>query len=118
MGRLWKNSFLCCVEYDHVGMVRAEDAAIKANNRFDVFHIPAKQGHLEVLKILMKAQSELSMATKSLVIHAHKWHKSTKEQTLPNEILTIIVDDILEKPANSEGASTSKDNTPGSNFTY
>ncbi|GJW43643.1 ankyrin repeat-containing protein [Tanacetum coccineum] len=67
---LGQNSFVCCVEHDHVGMVRTEDAAIKANNRFDVFHIAAKQGHLEVLKILMKAQSELSMATKSLVIRS------------------------------------------------
>ncbi|GJX26650.1 retrovirus-related pol polyprotein from transposon TNT 1-94 [Tanacetum coccineum] len=66
----------------------------------------------QVLKPLMEAQSELSLATKSLVICAHKWRKSTMEQTLTTEILTIIVDAILEKPANSEGASTSKEDTP------
>ncbi|GJZ80017.1 RNA-directed DNA polymerase, eukaryota, partial [Tanacetum coccineum] len=66
----------------------------------------------QVLMALMEAQSELSLATKSLVICAHKWRKSTTEQTLTTEILTIIVDAILEKPANSEGASTSKEDTP------
>ncbi|XP_071734777.1 ankyrin repeat-containing protein At5g02620-like [Rutidosis leptorrhynchoides] len=38
-----------------------EAASIKAKNGFDAFHIAAKQGNLEVLKILMEMHSELSM---------------------------------------------------------
>ncbi|PIN00705.1 hypothetical protein CDL12_26793 [Handroanthus impetiginosus] len=34
-------------------------AAIKARNRFDAFHIAAKLGHLEVLKVLMEAMPQL-----------------------------------------------------------
>nr|GEV11872.1 hypothetical protein [Tanacetum cinerariifolium] len=53
----------------------------------------------------MEAQSELSLETKSLVICAHKWRKSTTKQTLPTEIITIVVDTILKKPVNCEGES-------------
>ncbi|GKB62596.1 auxin response factor 4 [Tanacetum coccineum] len=35
---------------------------------------------------------------------------------IPTEILTTTVDAILEKPANSEGASSSKEETPAQNF--
>ncbi|XP_071710055.1 ankyrin repeat-containing protein At5g02620-like [Rutidosis leptorrhynchoides] len=38
-----------------------EAAGIKAKNGCDAFHIAAKQGDLEVLKVLMEAQPELSM---------------------------------------------------------
>nr|XP_043633884.1 ankyrin repeat-containing protein At5g02620-like [Erigeron canadensis] len=38
-----------------------EAAGIKTMNGLDAFHIAAKQGDLEVLKVLMEAQSELSM---------------------------------------------------------
>lgn len=37
------------------------DAEIKARNGFDAFHIAAKEGDLEVLKILMEVHPELSM---------------------------------------------------------
>ncbi|MED6147153.1 hypothetical protein PIB30_041406 [Stylosanthes scabra] len=37
------------------------DAGIKARNGFDALHIAAKQGDLDVLKILMEAHPELSM---------------------------------------------------------
>nr|GEZ41645.1 hypothetical protein [Tanacetum cinerariifolium] len=33
---------ICCVKYDHIGMARAEGAAIKSKNGFDAFHIAAK----------------------------------------------------------------------------
>ncbi|XP_076938617.1 ankyrin repeat-containing protein At5g02620-like [Bidens hawaiensis] len=56
------------VEYGCVDLVREmmkyydlEAAGIKAKNGFDAFHIAAKQGDLEILKILMESQSELSM---------------------------------------------------------
>ncbi|MFS8004531.1 putative ankyrin repeat-containing domain, PGG domain, ankyrin repeat-containing domain superfamily [Helianthus anomalus] len=55
-------------EYGRVDFVREmmkyydlEAAGIKAKNGFDAFHIAAKQGDLEVLKVLMESQSELSL---------------------------------------------------------
>ncbi|KAI7754612.1 hypothetical protein M8C21_018201 [Ambrosia artemisiifolia] len=55
-------------EYGCVDLVREmmkyydlEAAGIKAKNGFDAFHIAAKQGDLEILKVLMESQSELSM---------------------------------------------------------
>ncbi|KAI3523041.1 hypothetical protein L1887_01096 [Cichorium endivia] len=55
-------------EYGCVDLVREmmkyydpEAAGIKAKNGFDAFHIATKQGDLEVLKVLMEAQPELSM---------------------------------------------------------
>ncbi|KAK8518071.1 hypothetical protein V6N13_027560 [Hibiscus sabdariffa] len=40
-------------------------AGIKARNGYDAFHIAAKQGDLEVLKILMEANVDLSMTSDS-----------------------------------------------------
>lgn len=55
-------------EYDCVDLVKemikfydSETASIKAKNGFDAFHIAAKQGNLELLKIIMEMNSELSM---------------------------------------------------------
>ncbi|KAJ7980916.1 Ankyrin repeat-containing protein [Quillaja saponaria] len=55
-------------EYGYVYVVREmikfydlADAGIKARNGFDAFHIAAKQGDIEVLKILMEAHPELAM---------------------------------------------------------
>ncbi|RDX74427.1 Ankyrin repeat-containing protein [Mucuna pruriens] len=55
-------------EYGYVDMVREmiqyydlADAGIKARNGFDALHIAAKQGDLDVVKILMEAHPELSM---------------------------------------------------------
>ncbi|GMY10750.1 ankyrin repeat-containing protein At5g02620-like [Fagus crenata] len=55
-------------EYGYVDLVREmikyydlADASIKARNGFDAFHIAAKQGDLEILKVLMEAHPELSM---------------------------------------------------------
>lgn len=55
-------------EYGYVELVREmikcyslADAGIKARNGFDAFHIAAKQGDMEVLKVLMEAHPDLSM---------------------------------------------------------
>ncbi|GAV71410.1 Ank domain-containing protein/Ank_2 domain-containing protein/PGG domain-containing protein [Cephalotus follicularis] len=55
-------------EYGYVDLVREmikyydlADAGIKARNGFDAFHIAAKQGDIEVLKVLMEAHPELAM---------------------------------------------------------
>ncbi|KAM3691765.1 hypothetical protein ACB098_08G036900 [Castanea mollissima] len=55
-------------EYGYVDLVREmikyydlADAGIKARNGFDAFHIAAKQGDLEILKVLMEVHPELSM---------------------------------------------------------
>ncbi|KHN30214.1 Ankyrin repeat-containing protein [Glycine soja] len=55
-------------EYGYVDVVREMiqyydlvDAGIKARNGFDALHIAAKQGDLDVLKILMEGHPELSM---------------------------------------------------------
>lgn len=55
-------------EYGYVDLVRLlidqcdiATASIKANNGFDALHIAAKQGDLEILKVLMEAHPELSM---------------------------------------------------------
>ncbi|XP_076934866.1 ankyrin repeat-containing protein At5g02620-like [Bidens hawaiensis] len=55
-------------ECGHVDLVRLlidqcdiATASIKANNGFDALHIAAKQGDLEVVKVLMEAYPELAM---------------------------------------------------------
>ncbi|CAL5200212.1 unnamed protein product [Lathyrus oleraceus] len=55
-------------EYGYVNVVREmiqyydlAEAAIKARNGFDAFHIAAKQGDIDILKILMEVHPELSM---------------------------------------------------------
>ncbi|CAJ1956066.1 unnamed protein product [Sphenostylis stenocarpa] len=55
-------------EYGYVDAVREmiqyydlADAGIKARNGFDALHIAAKQGDLDVMKILMESHPELSM---------------------------------------------------------
>ncbi|XP_076892226.1 ankyrin repeat-containing protein At5g02620-like [Bidens hawaiensis] len=55
-------------EYGFVDLVKemikfydSEAASIKAKNGFDAFHVAAKQGNLEVLKVLMEMHSELSL---------------------------------------------------------
>ncbi|PSR90022.1 Ankyrin repeat-containing protein [Actinidia chinensis var. chinensis] len=55
-------------EYGYVNLVREMikyydlvGASIKARNGFDALHIAAKQGDLEVVKVLMEAHPELSM---------------------------------------------------------
>ncbi|KAA8518845.1 hypothetical protein F0562_016381 [Nyssa sinensis] len=57
-------------EYGYVDLVKEmikyydiASAGIKARNGYDAFHIAAKQGDLEVLKVLMEALPELSMTS-------------------------------------------------------
>ncbi|XP_057781666.1 ankyrin repeat-containing protein At5g02620-like [Salvia miltiorrhiza] len=59
-------------EYGYMEVVREmikhyslADAGIKAKNGFDALHIAAKQGDLEVVKVLMEAHPELSMTVDS-----------------------------------------------------
>ena len=60
-------------EYGYVDIVREmikyydlANAGIKARNGFDAFHIAAKQGDIDILKILMEAHPELSMTVDPL----------------------------------------------------
>ncbi|CAK7354688.1 unnamed protein product [Dovyalis caffra] len=55
-------------EYGYVDVVKEmikyydlADAGIKARNGFDAFHVAAKRGDLEILRVLMEAHPELSM---------------------------------------------------------
>ncbi|KAL7169985.1 hypothetical protein ACSBR2_034939 [Camellia fascicularis] len=55
-------------EYGYVDLVKEmmkyydiASAGIKAKNGYDAFHIAAKQGDLEILKVLMEAHHDLSM---------------------------------------------------------
>ncbi|KAJ6917059.1 ankyrin repeat-containing protein [Populus alba x Populus x berolinensis] len=55
-------------EYGYVDVVREmikhydlADAGIKARNGFDAFHVAAKQGDIEILRVLMEAHPESSM---------------------------------------------------------
>nr|GEZ02733.1 ankyrin repeat-containing protein At5g02620-like [Tanacetum cinerariifolium] len=95
------------VEYGHVDLVRemmkyydSESAAIKAKNGFDAFHIAAKQGDLEVLKVLMEAQSELSMTCDQT--------NTTALHTAAEQGHIEVVKFLLEK--NSSTATIAKSN--------
>ncbi|PWA80880.1 Ankyrin repeat-containing protein [Artemisia annua] len=95
------------VEYGHVDLVRemmkyydSETAAIKAKNGFDAFHIAAKQGDLEVLKVLMEAQSELSMTCDQA--------NTTALHTAAEQGHIEVVKFLLEK--NSSTATIAKSN--------
>ncbi|KAG4205042.1 hypothetical protein ERO13_A04G078400v2 [Gossypium hirsutum] len=67
-------------------------AGLKARNGHDAFHIAAKQGDLEVLKILMKANLELSMTFDS--------YNTTALQTAASQGHTEVVKFLLEKGSN------------------
>ncbi|PPS15030.1 hypothetical protein GOBAR_AA05549 [Gossypium barbadense] len=67
-------------------------AGLKARNGYDAFHIAAKQGDLEVLKILMKANLELSMTFDS--------YNTTALQTAASQGHTEVVKFLLEKGSN------------------
>lgn len=68
MNQSGETALYVAAEYGYVDMVReliryhdTSLAGIKARNSYDAFHIAAKQGYLEVLKILMEALPELLM---------------------------------------------------------
>ncbi|TYI87475.1 hypothetical protein E1A91_D04G137700v1 [Gossypium mustelinum] len=67
-------------------------AGLKARNGYDAFHIAAKQGDLEVLKILMEANLELSMTFDS--------YNTTALQTAASQGHTEVVKFLLEKGSN------------------
>lgn len=60
------------MKYYDVGL-----AGIKARNGYDAFHVASKQGHLEVVKVLMEAIPELSMTvdqTNTTALHTAAVH--------------------------------------------
>ncbi|KAK8600172.1 hypothetical protein V6N12_050030 [Hibiscus sabdariffa] len=67
-------------------------AGIKARNGFDAFHIAAKQGDLEVLKILMEANVDLSMTSDS--------YNTTALHTAASQGHAEVVNFLLEKGCN------------------
>lgn len=77
-----------------------EAASIKAKNGFDAFHIAAKQGNLEVLKILMEMHSELSMTSDS--------SNTTALHTASEQGHIEVVNYLLEK--NSSMANIARSN--------
>ncbi|PWA43653.1 ankyrin repeat-containing domain, PGG domain protein [Artemisia annua] len=77
-----------------------EAASIKAKNGFDAFHIAAKQGNLEVLKILMEMHSELSMTSDS--------SNTTALHTASEQGHIEVVNYLLEK--NSSMATIARSN--------
>ncbi|GMI80053.1 hypothetical protein like AT1G07710 [Hibiscus trionum] len=64
-------------------------AGVKARNGFDAFHIASKQGDLEVLKILMEANHDLSMTFDS--------YNTTALHTAASQGHTEVVNFLLEK---------------------
>ncbi|KAE8717294.1 Ankyrin repeat-containing protein [Hibiscus syriacus] len=67
-------------------------AGIKARNGYDAFHIAAKKGDLEVLKILMEANVDLSMTCDS--------YNTTALHTAATQGHTEVVSFLLEKVSN------------------
>ncbi|KAL8193323.1 hypothetical protein R6Q57_026904 [Mikania cordata] len=94
-------------EYDCVGLVKemikyydSEAASFKAKNGFDAFHIAAKQGNLEVLKVLMEMHSELSLTFDQ--------SNTTPLHTAAEQGHIEVVNYLLEK--NSSMASIARSN--------
>ncbi|XP_052174127.1 ankyrin repeat-containing protein At5g02620-like [Diospyros lotus] len=63
-----ETAFYVAAEYGYTDLVKemlkyydVSSAGIKAKNGYDAFHIAAKQGNLEILKILMECSPDLSM---------------------------------------------------------
>ncbi|KAK9734878.1 hypothetical protein RND81_04G169100 [Saponaria officinalis] len=82
-------------EYGQVDVVREMinyydpiAASIKANNGYDAFHIAAKQGDLEILKVLMDVHPDLSMT--------YDTSNTTALQTAATQGHTEVVDFLLE----------------------
>ncbi|KAK9061463.1 hypothetical protein SSX86_018644 [Deinandra increscens subsp. villosa] len=78
----------------------SEAASIKAKNGFDAFHIAAKQGNLEVLKVLMEMHSELSLTIDQ--------NNTTPLHTASEQGHIEVVNYLLEK--NSSMASIARSN--------
>ncbi|XVE76297.1 hypothetical protein DITRI_Ditri12bG0160800 [Diplodiscus trichospermus] len=78
-------------------------AGIKARNGYDAFHIAAKQGDLEVLKILMEANLDLSMTFDS--------SNTTALHTAASQGHTEVVNFLLEKGCNVAAIAKSNGKT-------
>ncbi|KAK8561830.1 hypothetical protein V6N13_149021 [Hibiscus sabdariffa] len=78
-------------------------AGVKARNGFDAFHIAAKQGDLEVLKILMEANLDLSMTFDS--------YNTTALHTAASQGHTEVVNFLLEKGSNVAAIARSNGKT-------
>ncbi|KAL8251774.1 hypothetical protein R6Q59_035467 [Mikania micrantha] len=94
-------------EYDCVDLVKemikyydSEAASFKAKNGFDAFHIAAKQGNIEVLKVLMEMHSELSLTFDQ--------SNTTPLHTAAEQGHIDVVNYLLEK--NSSMASIARSN--------
>ncbi|XP_010930296.2 ankyrin repeat-containing protein At5g02620-like [Elaeis guineensis] len=85
-------------EMGHIGVVReilsvsdVQSASLKATNNFDAFHIAARKGHLEVLKVFLHSFPALAMTTDS--------SNSTALYTAATQGHTNVVDLLLETDA-------------------
>ncbi|XWS59761.1 hypothetical protein CRYUN_Cryun08bG0149300 [Craigia yunnanensis] len=78
-------------------------AGVKARNGYDAFHIAAKQGDLEVLKILMKANLDLSMTFDS--------SNTTALHTAASQGHAEVVSFLLEKGSNVAAIAKSNGKT-------
>ncbi|KAL4346839.1 hypothetical protein GQ457_17G009990 [Hibiscus cannabinus] len=78
-------------------------AGVKARNGFDAFHIAAKQGDLEVLKILMDSNLDLSMTFDS--------YNTSALHTAASQGHTEVVNFLLEKGSNVAAIARSKGKT-------
>ncbi|CAL5389010.1 unnamed protein product [Camellia sinensis] len=92
-----ETALFVAAEYGYVELVREMikyydlvEASIKARNGFDALHIAAKQGDLEVVKVLMEAHPELSMTvdmTNTTALHtaAMQGHREVVDFFLESE---------------------------------
>ncbi|XVE96801.1 hypothetical protein REPUB_Repub02eG0254500 [Reevesia pubescens] len=78
-------------------------AGLKARNGYDAFHIAAKQGDLEVLKILMEANLDLSMTFDS--------YNTTALHTAASQGHTEVVNFLLENGSNVSAIARSNGKT-------
>ncbi|XWS66984.1 hypothetical protein CRYUN_Cryun05aG0247500 [Craigia yunnanensis] len=78
-------------------------AGVRARNGYDAFHIAAKQGDLEVLKILMEANLDLSMTFDS--------YNTTALHTAASQGHTEVVNFLLEKGSNVAAIARSNGKT-------
>ncbi|XP_019098889.1 PREDICTED: ankyrin repeat-containing protein At5g02620-like isoform X2 [Camelina sativa] len=87
-------------------MIKCYDLAlveIKARNGFDAFHIAAKQGHLDVLKVLAEAHSELAMTV--------DLSNTTALHTAATQGHTEVVNFLLELGSSLAGIAKSNGKT-------
>ncbi|XP_059667773.1 ankyrin repeat-containing protein At5g02620-like [Cornus florida] len=106
--RSGETALYVAAEYGYVDLVKEMiqfhdigSAGIKATNHYDAFHIAAKQGDLEILKVLMEAFHELSMTSDQT--------NTTALHTAATQGHVEVVNFLLEK--NSNLATIAKSNS-------